>query len=75
MISVGNNRMKTVPNATLENYVDYNNMKIELRHYNNYSSAKSTYVRQWKSTNKHKLLDLDNKDWMPKISDCENTSL
>jgi hypothetical protein len=56
-------------------YVDYNNMKIELRHYNNYSSAKSTYVRQWKSTNKRKLLDLDNKPWMPKISDCENTSL
>ena len=37
-------------------YVDYNGMKIELRHYNNYSNPKSSFVRQWKSVHKIKLL-------------------
>lgn len=57
------------------NYVNFNNMKIELRQYNNYSKPKSSYVRQWKSTRKQKLLQLDKEDWMPKISPSENTSL
>jgi hypothetical protein len=41
-------------------YVDYNNMKIELRHYNNYSTPKSSYVRQWKSSHKIKLFKQEN---------------
>jgi hypothetical protein len=41
--------------------VDYNSLKIELRHYKEYSTKKSRYTQQYKYFNKDELLANDRK--------------